>query len=1064
MTAAVYSFLPWYRRGLGGLLDGTPAGNKPRASVKVDVTISGQPVSGATTLSNIVSHDIEIFGPGDIVGIDPRIITRHEPGHWVTNSEPNYLAHIEFNDEDFPWRYSPVGPTNQNLRLTPWLALVVLAETEFTEGKDIAGRPLGFIEAKSVDPFPAFSELWAWAHVHINQSVGAAPTEFVSNDIPAVLGKLEAALAVDRDMAYARIVCPRKLSPDTAYNAFLMPSFETGRLAGLNQLSAGVPSAVTGAWESYPQRPAPLQFPFYHRWYFKTSESGDFESLVRMLKPRVLDARVGYRDIDTQSPGFNLPGITSAGLGGVLKLGGALQAPRSVLNPDQLALRDKFENWDSPGPRKFQTALARLINLAQDYQQKPASQANTEAASQGLELGSVSEAGTDEDVSPDPIIVPPLYGRWHAAATRVLLDETGATLSTAGNWLHQLNLDPRHRVAAAAGTTIIQKNQEGYMDAAWSQIGDVLAANHALRHAGFALQVSLGWHERRLASAKNDPERYLRLTRAAHGRLVSQGATVHTTLVSSRISASFLSSTASRSLRPGGRLARLSGSDKRMTQAGLMEGLNAGKLVMVPPKAPPANLATLDILAQRAIPEAIDSRRISRENSGAAIEMAKIIGGVSDLAKRFQRLPLREAIAISETDKREPGEADPVGTQRLKDAAIKWLDLVEASHAAARRPETRAIDTARLTDDIHVALHPRTTIRKRAFARLSLPDYILAQLPETFDEIMHHPVIDLPMYKPLSDESKDFLMPNLSLIEPNTITTATTNQAFIEAYMVGLNHEFARELLWREYPTDQRGSVFRQFWDVKSLPVPQGVSIDAFRESVRDIPKIHRWPRASKLGTHDNRELPNEQGDNIVLAIRGELLKKYPNTVIYAQKAQWNLNGAGQLDFTQERKLVQIPNGQMADPPHDVARFPLFEAKVGPDIYFFGFDLKEDEAKGRISGPATASNAGWFFVLKERPGEPRFGFDASRVGRPKTVNDIIWTDLIPQGSTRQFIDPAVTLPVFAALGPSDLELSDQRGEDDKVVLAAVSAAKWAYVLYQAPVMVAIHAAEMLHTE
>ena len=35
--------------------------------------------------------------------------------------------------------------------------------------------------------------------------------------------------------------------------------------------------------------------------------------------------------------------------------------------------------------------------------------------------------------------------------------------------------------------------------------------------------------------------------------------------------------------------------------------------------------------------------------------------------------------------------------------------------------------------------------------------------------------------------------------------------------MVGLNHEFARELLWREYPTDQRPSSFRQFWDVSQL-------------------------------------------------------------------------------------------------------------------------------------------------------------------------------------------------------------------------------------------------------
>ena len=35
--------------------------------------------------------------------------------------------------------------------------------------------------------------------------------------------------------------------------------------------------------------------------------------------------------------------------------------------------------------------------------------------------------------------------------------------------------------------------------------------------------------------------------------------------------------------------------------------------------------------------------------------------------------------------------------------------------------------------------------------------------------------------------------------------------------MTGLNHEFGRELLWREYPTDQRGSYFRQFWDVKGI-------------------------------------------------------------------------------------------------------------------------------------------------------------------------------------------------------------------------------------------------------
>ena len=83
---------------------------------------------------------------------------------------------------------------------------------------------------------------------------------------------------------------------------------------------------------------------------------------------------------------------------------------------------------------------------------------------------------------------------------------------------------------------------------------------------------------------------------------------------------------------------------------------------------------------------------------------------------------------------------------------------------------------------------------------------------------MAYPGIDLPMYEPLKAISAELFLPNINLIEQNSITLLETNQKFIEAYMVGLNHEFARELLWREYPTDQRGSYFRQFWDVARLP------------------------------------------------------------------------------------------------------------------------------------------------------------------------------------------------------------------------------------------------------
>jgi len=61
--------------------------------------------------------------------------------------------------------------------------------------------------------------------------------------------------------------------------------------------------------------------------------------------------------------------------------------------------------------------------------------------------------------------------------------------------------------------------------------------------------------------------------------------------------------------------------------------------------------------------------------------------------------------------------------------------------------------------------------------------------------------------------SQDYILPGLENVPQNTVGLLQTNRRFIEAYMVGLNHEMASELLWREFPTDHRGSYFRSFWD-----------------------------------------------------------------------------------------------------------------------------------------------------------------------------------------------------------------------------------------------------------
>ena len=49
-----------------------------------------------------------------------------------------------------------------------------------------------------------------------------------------------------------------------------------------------------------------------------------------------------------------------------------------------------------------------------------------------------------------------------------------------------------------------------------------------------------------------------------------------------------------------------------------------------------------------------------------------------------------------------------------------------------------------------------------------------------------------------------------------------------------MNTEMGRELLWREYPTDERGSYFLKFWDQPLLP-------DDFGDTYYDVKRIDQW-------------------------------------------------------------------------------------------------------------------------------------------------------------------------------------------------------------------------------
>ncbi|MGH7847170.1 MAG: hypothetical protein ACREQW_18650, partial [Candidatus Binatia bacterium] len=304
-TLKNYTFLPWLRQGIAAEIPVTddlgsdgPGLAAERAEIPVSFKVNGQ----------LISKQVQLLGPGDVVGINPRAVVKTEPRNSVTDFEANYLPYIEFYEEDFPWRFTPAKAANglEQSRLRPWIFLIVLAEDEFDE-KKISG-PLGAFEIKEgLDPnelFPNKEQSWAWAHVHISQNVTGdklqATTEQDARNLERNLANI---LGINPDHASSRLLCPRKLQESTAYHAFVIPAFETGRLAGLG---LEIPAGIDGQQASWgaDQR----LYPVYYRWFFRTGTKGDFEFLVDLLEPRPVDQRVGVRAMDMQNPGYEVDG------------------------------------------------------------------------------------------------------------------------------------------------------------------------------------------------------------------------------------------------------------------------------------------------------------------------------------------------------------------------------------------------------------------------------------------------------------------------------------------------------------------------------------------------------------------------------------------------------------------------------------------------------------------------------------------------------------------------------------------------------------------------------------
>ncbi len=209
-----YQFLAWARRGIGASVTNADSGALPvRATLSVQLSLQVTGGSGPNPVA-VPPVSVNLFGPGDVVGVDPRYVVRTEPRDTTVNFEPNYLCSIEFDTPDFPWLFTPAAPNGD--RLHPWVALIVLKASEFSL-PSIAPNPLPAVDVGSIAALQDLSVSWNWAHVQISGTAS-----------------LTDAIASAPGTAISRLLCPRRLDPETTYTAFLVPAFDIGVQAGLN--------------------------------------------------------------------------------------------------------------------------------------------------------------------------------------------------------------------------------------------------------------------------------------------------------------------------------------------------------------------------------------------------------------------------------------------------------------------------------------------------------------------------------------------------------------------------------------------------------------------------------------------------------------------------------------------------------------------------------------------------------------------------------------------------------------------------------------------------------------
>ncbi len=987
-----YTFLPWVRTGIAAAV-GDPQNGEIRATAEVHVPVQGGDVP------QDVTQKLVVRGPGDVVSIRESQVIRRYPERNAVKVEDSFLAHVEFDRPDFPWIFSPHGPAGE--QLSPWIALVVLRASKSQLVPGTGG--LADQVHTTLSELQPLDDSWAWAHAQVVGKAAAADTASVDDRLTADYAALN----------LSRLVCPRRLAPDESYLVCVVPAYDAGVKAGLGAAS---PGTLDPAWKRLPDGSDAGQevvLPVYTSWTFETTATaGDFKSLAERLVPLPAPWQIGRRVIDVAKPAGGLPPLAADAVGRLQTVRGPLFSPqlpdpRSRDPVEAAAAAAENATWPAEETEALRSVLNEPARLAGEQGQLPPAER--------------------------PPVGPEIYGRNHAAV---------ATVDAArdGDWLGEINLLPRNRIVAGLGTRVVQRDQEPLMQAAWQQVGDIEEANRQLRLAQFARFASDAIHQRHLATLGYSA--LLQVTRAVHSKLTPAAPiTLHESVEQSSVPAAATSAAFRRLTRPNGPLERFVSGSSRDDVAALLGSEGRARDFQRPYRELDC-VAGISEAAARAVDPTLAATVLKLGNVGPDVVVQALVehGAKLEETPAIGDRLTPDAVQNSRPDptfdlQQSAGNRVLDVMQRHFDArppdspapAIKALSLLTSLENIGGDVRQRAVDLSQhvrtlsnVAPQLTIAPQPRLqqVIRRAQVASasvsvdalvpiardlvsptwpstpvrpsltvssgpvlselgpgLTLTSRVIGRLatlpawlpPDWFDDhlvqpVMAAPVFTRPMYQALDAYDREWLIPGLARMpQPDLVTALVSNSDFVEAYLVGLSHEFGRELLWRGYPTDLRGTYFRRFWN------------DSADELIQDI---HAFTRTT-LGSHVAATLDGR----IVLLVRGELIRHYPNALVLALRA-------GGTEPSGHPIFIDPATQTKAQAPI------LFHDHLSPDMVLVGFDLTVTEIK----------QDSWWFVICEHPTAPRFGLAESRV-LALSRDTIAWGDL-------PTVFGANTLPLF----------------------------------------------------